>query len=257
MGSENEAQQSVDAVCRVLLNHRTMRPDLEALLILQDRDQKIKALQTQQKNLPREKKSLEDKVASARVVLDHAKQRMKENEVARRNLQLEVEGKQGSIARFKTQQQATRKNEEFQAFNHEIKHFEDDIRGLEDRELELMEQGEQLQNVFVSADKEFKKTETTIREQLARIESGAGAVESRLQELLADRSKQAASIEENLAELYQRLFTKKGDAAVVPLEHEVCGGCHMKVPNQTSADVRTESKIAQCPQCGRILYRVL
>ena len=33
-----------------------MQPELEALLVLQDRDQKIKALRHQQKSLPTEKK---------------------------------------------------------------------------------------------------------------------------------------------------------------------------------------------------------
>ena len=53
-----------------------MRPDLEALLILQDRDQKIKVLSSQQKNLPRDKKVLEDKLAAARQLLDQTKQRV-------------------------------------------------------------------------------------------------------------------------------------------------------------------------------------
>ena len=234
-----------------------MRPDLEALLILQDRDQKIKALQAQQKNLPREKKTLEEKLATARLLLDHAKQRSKENEVARQKLQLEVEGKRTSIARFKTQQQQTRKNEEFTALTNEIKHFETDIQALEDRELEFMEQAEQLQGVATAAEKDFSKTEATIREQLARLEGGAAATQSRLEELQADRQKQAGNAPEELVELYQRLFAKKGDAAVVPLEHEICAGCHMKVPSQTVNDVRGEQKVAQCPQCGRILYRVL
>ena len=38
------------------LNHFVMQPELEALLVLQDRDQKIKVLRQQQKSLPTEKK---------------------------------------------------------------------------------------------------------------------------------------------------------------------------------------------------------
>ena len=234
-----------------------MRSDLEALLILQDRDQKIKALQAQQKNLPREKKALEEKLVAAKLLLDHAKQRSKENEVARQKLQMEVEGKRISIIRFKTQQQQTRKNEEFTALTNEIKHFETDIQALEDQELNLMEQAEQLQEVLKTVEKEFAKVSSTIREQLARLDEGAGPTQNRLVELQASRAQQAASINEDLVELYHRLFMKKGDAAVVPLEHEICRGCHMKVPTQTVADVRGEQKISQCPQCGRILYRVL
>ncbi len=234
-----------------------MHEDLEALLILQDRDQKIKALQNQQMSLPREKKALEDKLATARTLLDHAKQRVKENEVERRKLQLEVEGKQAAINKFKTQQQQTRKNEEFQAFNNEIKHFETDIQTLEDQELVFMEAAEALHSTAANAEKEFSKTDAIIREQLVRLDAGAGATTTRLQELAADHAKLAMGIPEEVVELYQRLFLKKGDAAVVPLEHEVCGGCRLKVPTQTVADVRGGKKIVQCPQCGRILYRVI
>ena len=234
-----------------------MHEDLEALLILQDRDLKIKALQNQQKSLPREKKALEDKLATARTLLDHAKQRVKENEVERRKLQLEVEGKRTAINKFKTQQQQTRKNEEFQAFNNEIKHFEADIQILEDRELVFMEEAETLGHTAASAEQEFSKTDAVIREQIMRLEAGVAASNVRLQELEADHAKLAKGIPEDVVALYQRLFVKKGDAAVVPLEHEVCGGCRLKVPTQTVADVRGGQKIVQCPQCGRILYRVI
>ena len=234
-----------------------MRQDLETLLVLQDRDQKIKALQTQKKSLPRDKKSLEDKLASSRLLFDQAKQRAQQNEVERRKLQLDVEAKRTAIGRFKTQQQATRKNEEFQAFNNEIKHAETQIQALEDNELDLMEQAEAIQRTVVEAEKDYKKAEGVIREQIARLEAGAKAAEDRLHELEADHAKLASGVPEDVLDLYRRLFVKKGDAAVVPLETEICGGCHMKVPTQISAQVRGEHLMTQCPNCGRILYRVI
>ena len=60
----------------------------------------------------------------------------------------------------------------------------------------------------------------------------------RLRELEADHAKLAGGVPEDVLDLYRRLFVKKGDAAVVPLESEICGGCHMKVPTQISAQVR-------------------
>ena len=234
-----------------------MQPELEALLVLQDRDQKIKVLREQQKSLPTAKKGLEAKLASARQLFEHAKQRGKENEVERRKLQLDVEGKRGAIARFKTQQQATRKNEEYQALNKEISHFESDIRGLEDRELELMEQAEEIAKTTATAEKDFTKTQSNIQEQITKLETGAKAASDRLGELEADHAKLAGGIGEDTLDLYKRLLVKKGDAAVVPLEHEICAGCHMKVPTQVAAVVRARQTIAQCPNCGRMLYRVV
>ena len=234
-----------------------MRQDLETLLVLQDRDQKIKALQTQKKSFPRDKKALEDKLATARLLVDQAKQRAQNNEVERRKLQLDVEGRRTAIGRFKTQQQQTRKNEEFQTLNNEIKHAEANIQTLEDRELELMEQAEELQRTTTNAEKDYAKTEATIREQMTRLEAGANSADGRLRELEADHAKLAGGVPEDVLDLYSRLFVKKGDAAVVPLESEICGGCHMKVPTQIAAQVRGEHVMTQCPNCGRILYRVI
>ncbi len=234
-----------------------MRADVQALLVLQDREQKIKALQTQQKSYPLEKKSLEGKLSASRALLDHARSLVKSNEVERRKLELDVEGKRTSINRFKTQQQQTRKNEEYTGLTKEIEHFEADIRGLEDKELELMEQAEQLQRGAATAEAEFNKTQVSIKDQLARLEAQAKATESRLAELQADHAKLAADVPEDTLDLFRRLFAKKGDAAVVPLEAEICQGCHMKVPTQIVFQVRGDQGITQCPQCGRILYRVI
>ena len=234
-----------------------MQPELEALLVLQDRDQKIRALRQQQKSLPTERKGLEAKLASAKTLLEHAKQRGKENEVERRKIQLEVEGKRGSIARFKTQQQATRKNEEYTALSKEISHFEADIQILEDKELSLMEQFEELQKTTAGAERDFAKSQGVIQEQIGRLETGAHAADSRLAELEADHAKLASEISEETLDLYKRLLVKKGDAAVVPLEHDICGGCHMKVPVQISSQVRAQHVLTQCPNCGRILFRVI
>ncbi len=234
-----------------------MRAEVEALLILQDRDQKITTLKQQQTAAPKEKRALEARLAAAREALDQAKAAVRENEVERRKLELEVEAKRTGIVRFKTQQQQTRKNEEFQALTSEIQHAEENIHALEDRELVLMEQAEELQRAGTAAEAETARTQAIIREQLARLEEGAAAAGNRLKELEAEQVKLAEKVEADALYLYQRLFVKKGDAAVVPLEHEICGGCHMKVPTQIASQVRGDQALTQCPNCGRILYRVL
>ena len=61
-------------------------------------------------------------------------------------------------------------------------------------------------------------------------------------------------IDEDLLGRFERLFTSKGDAAIVALEHEVCTGCHMKVTTQTSHRVKSGKELVSCEQCGRILY---
>ena len=57
----------------------------------------------------------------------------------RKSLELDAQSRRDSIAKYKTQQFQTRKNEEFQAIGHEIQRFEKEIEKIEDHEIEIME----------------------------------------------------------------------------------------------------------------------
>lgn len=227
------------------------------MLVLQDRDQKIRTIRLDQQALPRERKALDDKMAAARSKHEAARQRVRENEVARRGLELEVEGKQAAIARFKVQQQGTRKNEEYQALASEIRQFEEAVRTLEDQELTLMETAEALQQAAKTEEMEFQRAEALLKKQADDLGTRSAGHAERLAALEQERAALVERVPREAFDLYQRLFAKKGDAAVVPVEHEVCAGCHMKVPTQTVILLRAEQGTVQCPNCGRILYRVL
>ena len=119
-----------------------MLPEIERLLVLQDRDRKIRTLKQELKTAPLERKELDSKLTSANSQLDAAKLKARENEVERKKLEIDVQAKRDQIAKLQTQKFNTRKNEEFQAFNNEIKRYEDEISKIEDRELDLMENAE-------------------------------------------------------------------------------------------------------------------
>src|SRR3954467_8017569 len=131
-----------------------MLKELEQLLVLQDRDKKLRALRQELKVGPLERKQLDDKLASAQAKLDAAKLRSKEIEVQRKGLENDAQSKRGQIAKYQVQKFETRKNEEFQAISTAIQHLEDDVRKIEDRELELMEETETLKPQIAQADAE-------------------------------------------------------------------------------------------------------
>src|SRR5438128_2878335 len=128
---------SIDSVLRV-------QAELGKLLILQDRDQRIRQIGLEIKTLPQRRKNLEAQLAATAASLESLKQRARQLEVDRKKLELDVGTRQSSISRLKTQQYETRKNDEFQAMGHEIERYEKEIVQLEDQELELMEQAEKL-----------------------------------------------------------------------------------------------------------------
>src|SRR3982751_4091095 len=100
-----------------------------------------------------ERAHLEAELAATAAGLDTMKQKSRQLEVDRKNLELDVGTRTESIARLKTQQYQTRKNDEFQAISHEIERYENEIRKLEDQELELMIEADKVKAEFDAADK--------------------------------------------------------------------------------------------------------
>ena len=231
-----------------------MQAELEQLLVLQDRQQKIKQIQTEIKSLPQQRENLEAQLAASAAALAALKHKGQHLEMDRKKLELDAGTRQESINRLKTQQYETRKNDEFRAMGNEIERYEKEIRAIEDQELELMDQADKLKVEIAAEDKKASGARESVARQMADLEEKAKALEARLEGLTAERAEAAGKIDEDLLGRFERLFASKGDAAIVGLEHEVCTGCHMKVTTQTAHRVKNGKEIVSCEQCGRILY---
>jgi predicted nucleic acid-binding Zn-ribbon protein len=231
-----------------------VHPELEQLLVLQDRQQKIKQIQTEVETLPLQKKSLEAQLAASVAGVEALKQKARKVEMDRKKLELDVGTRNESISRLKTQQYQTRKNDEFQAIGHEIERYENEIRKIEDEELELMIEADKLKADLGVEEKKAATVKESVARQTADLEAKSKTLESHLEELTKEREEIAGKIDEDLLGRFERLFKSKGDAVVVPLEHEVCTGCHMKVTTQTAHRAKAGKEIVSCDNCGRILY---
>ena len=233
-----------------------MHPEFEQLLVLQDRQQKIKQIQTEVGTLPLQRKNLEEQLAASVAGVERLKQKARQVEMDRKKLELDVGTRTETISRLKTQQYQTRKNDEFQAIGHEIERYENEIRKIEDEELELMVEADKLKADLGVEEKKSATVRESVARQTGDLESKSKTLQSHLEELTKERAEIAGKIDEDLLGRFERLFKSKGDAVVVALEHEVCTGCHMKVTTQTAHRAKAGKEIVSCENCGRILYDV-
>ena len=227
---------------------------VENLLALQDRDQRLKTLRQELQAVPTEIASRQKLITDAAGRLEASKSRAKAIEVEKKSLAVEADAKRAQIDRYKTQQLQTRKNEEYSALAHEIEATEKQITAIEDKELVLMEEAESLAPAITEAEKTFASEKSRLEGQIATIKEKEGNLSTRITDLEKDRTPATQGIDEDLLERYDRLFQTKNARAVVPVEHDVCSGCHMKVTAQTSLALRSDKELVSCPQCGRILH---
>ena len=231
-----------------------MLPEIQQLLVLQDRDRRIRSIQLELKHAPLERSEMEGRLSAANTEAEQVKQKLRELEVLKNKLAVDAQSKRDQIGRFRGQQMQTRKNEEYQALTHEIAHFEKEIQKIEDQELDVMQDIENLKPHLAAAEKNAAHQRGLVATQLADLDVKAKALRDSLAQLEIERAALAKDADEDLLDQYNRLFASKGGDAIVPLEHEVCMGCHMKLTTQTAVRVRGEREITHCEQCGRILY---
>jgi predicted nucleic acid-binding Zn-ribbon protein len=227
---------------------------IERLLALQDRDQKLRTLRLELQAVPTEIASKQKLIADSAARLELARTRAKAIEVEKKSLQVEAASKRDQIARYKTQQLQTRKNEEYTALTHEISNVENLIAQIEDKELALMEEADSLAPQIAAADKTHADEKARLEGQIALLREKEGNLKIRIEEVQKSRASSLEGIDEELLESYERLFETKNARAVVSVEHDVCTGCHMKITAQTSLALRSDKSIVSCPQCGRLLH---
>ena len=231
-----------------------MLETIENLLILQDRDRKIRRTKAELAEIEPERQTLKAKTAGAQAALESAKTRVKQIESGRKDLELEVEAKQQMIARYANQQLQTRKNEEYRALTHEIDTCKADILKIEDGQIELMEQGETAQKEVLRATHAANEAKKLMDEQLADLAGREKNLKQELADLEANREELAAAVDGGTRDRYERLMRSKGEHVVVGVQHGVCGGCHMKLQPQLLVACQAKKELVTCSNCGRILY---
>jgi predicted nucleic acid-binding Zn-ribbon protein len=227
---------------------------VEKLLILQDRDRKIRRLKGELAHIAPERQMFQAKAAGAQALLEQTKHQVKQTESDRKALELEVESKKQLIARYANQQLQTRKNEEYRALAHEIETCKAEIFKIEDQEIALMEQAEACQREVVRATQAANEARKLMEDQLAQLNTREQNLKRELAELETNREDLAAAVDESARGRYERLVRSKGENVVVGVQHGVCGGCHMRLPPQLLVQCQAQQELVACSNCGRILY---
>lgn len=224
------------------------------LLVLQDRDRKLRRAEAELANIEPERQTFKTKSLNIQAQLDVVRLRVKQIESDRKRLELDVEAKKQMIERYANQQLQTRKNEEYRALAHEIETCKAAITKIEDQEIELMEQAEQAQKEVARLTKEAASAKQLSDEQTAQLGAREQNLKKDLAALRSDREELAAAVDKSVRARYERLVKSRGENVLVGVEHGVCGGCHMKLPPQTLVACRSDQDLVTCNSCGRILY---
>jgi len=231
-----------------------MLHEIRALLVLQDRDRRLMALDKDLEKLPRDEQRERSRLRDDEAAVQSAHDAVMTAELAVKKHELDAQTRRTTIIRLKHQQFETRKNEEFQALAHEITRYEGDLDKLETAELEAMEEVDRLRAELKKAEETLARTHKIVDEDLEKIAERAMRMKAEREEVLAERDRLAAGAPDELLPLYERLMKTKNGLALAPLTGDKCQGCFMKVIPSTEVSVHAGEEVTRCENCGRILY---
>jgi len=233
-----------------------MLPIIESLLVLQDRDHQITTLQAELDHIPRDAAAIKQRLDDAQKLTDEAREAVQQNELAMKKIDLDRKTRKDTIEKLTVQQFETKKNDEFAALGAEIIRYKDMVDNLETEELEYMEKSDALTSELAKAQETLDSIKAGMADEVKTLSARKTNNASRIAELKEERANLAKEVDPSTRQTYERIFTKKGNATVSPLQHDKCGGCHMKVISGTISKTIDEKELSFCENCGCFLYSV-
>lgn len=231
-----------------------MHPDLEALLVLQDKDVGLASCDARLKALDPEVQALDEQIRAAERVVEQARAGI-QAALDRRD------GLEGKIQSYRTMQEQRRQRLEW-------------VRGAKEAST-LMAELDLARTVLAKEEAEFMRSGDAVGEaerktaeaenalQNAREAQAAQreALAARRQEIAAERERVAIerdraskAVNATLLARYDRIRRGKVPVAVYPLHGSSCGNCFTAVPTQRKALIQRGTTIEGCEACGVLLY---
>lgn len=229
---------------------------IQKLLLVQEKDLSLQKLEAELDRIPEQRKKIEAEIAEERAAIETARTDLNEKEIARKDLDAQVQNKESDVAKFKNQQLEVKKNEEYRALTTQIEQAQSDIAVLEEAEITLMYSIDEARDAFeVSKGK--------IEQRIVEQENAIGQLEERLRELNCSikGSKQAyldsrTGVEKSFLDDYDRVKTQvKRMPYIVAIEGQNCTGCHLRVSNEVFGQASNGEGVVICDQCPRMVYR--
>lgn len=232
-----------------------MSHPLEPIVALQKKDRKLIKIMREIHDIPQRKSDIEAQLSGSKQKLETALESKKHTEARLKDIELEIESCKEKVTKYKNQQMEAKTNDQYRAFVKEIGVVEAEIKELEDKEIQLMEDLEQGKAIVAECEERLNAEKAGIADEVAELDDRTKGLQERLESLKEDRKRAAALCEKPLLQKYTRIMNNKRDFAVVMVESGGhCGGCHMKLPPQVIHDARNPTKIVGCNFCGRIVY---
>ena len=230
-----------------------MLSDLKNLMELQVADREIRRLKEEIAALPKRVSAIEAKLAATKAQLEKAKTAVKADEAAKKKYETSIQDLQGKISKYRDQSLDVKTNEQYKALLHEIEFAQQEIRGNEDKILELMVNAESREKEVKAAEAELKAETAEIEKEKTEARERTAADEKQLAEWNTKRDGLRGGVDADVLRHYERVLKFRG-SGISEVLNQKCSACQVMLRPQTFNEVKVGDKVMFCESCQRILF---
>ena len=158
---------------------------IQKLLIVQERDCKIREKEKEKRGIPARKKGEESRLNEHKNALAEMEEKLKATQVKIKNLEIESNVRREKATKLRQQQLEIKTNKEFKALEREIGGSENEISELERQWLLLLEEAEKTKADVNEKKRVLAEEETFVQSDLQKFNKRASELEDELKELVA------------------------------------------------------------------------
>lgn len=233
-----------------------MNADLERVITLQRLDSAARDAQRRLAEEPERVKALDARLADARQRVASAKEKLAENQTARRALEKDVALHQGRLSKFREQAMAVKTNQEYHAIQKEIGFAQSEVKSIEDKVLERMLEADDLTSSLKRSEAELSSEQKKIEADRNAMTAEMAELKTSLERIATERADLVRVLDPQVLAIFDLVARRRNGVAVAEARDGICTICHVRLRPQVFNTVRRNDQIIQCESCNRILYFV-
>ena len=198
----------------------------------------------------------DDDLVAARSALDTAKKHLSDLEHQQKTSEWELSelGSKISVVEKKLYGGSVKNPRELTPFQQDMEILKAQRAEREDKLLALMMDVDSLQQDVGLKKGDFEKIEREWRENQQKLSNQQAELETELAQLKQKRDMLASQIDSASLDLYEEMRRAKQGQAVAKVVQGRCQGCRISLSVSDQQKARMGQELAQCSNCGRILY---
>ncbi len=231
-----------------------MHPDLQRLIELQRLDSAARLAERRIAGEAERQRAFDAQLEAAREQVAAAKERLAENQNARRTIEKDVAVQQGRLSKFRDQLMAVKTNIEYQAMQKEIEYAQTEVKKLEDQVLERMVEADDLASAVKRTEAALAAEQKTVDADRKALVADVAEQKSSLERLTSERVAVVSSLDPKVLTLFDLVSRRRNGVAVAEAKDGICTICHVRLRPQVFNTVLRNDEILQCDHCNRILF---